>query len=178
MGLATLPLRALLLAACASGLQFAQRAPAVARSREVVMMGRKFENNKMKMAKTALAYAKKASYIGKQVVIAVKSGGDDPDANLQLAAVMREANALNVPKDVRSAARQRTPPAAPAANEHIPAQHGLLASRQLCTGSGLGLATAGLTGSGWLRRASYGGRWLRGTSHAELPCRQPKPAYR
>jgi len=64
------------------------------------MMGRKFENNKMKMAKTALAYAKKASYIGKQVVIAVKSGGDDPDANLQLAAVMREANALNVPKDV------------------------------------------------------------------------------
>ena len=178
MGLATLPLRALLLAACASGLHFAQRAPAVARSREVVMMGRKFENNKMKMAKTALAYAKKASYIGKQVVIAVKSGGDDPDANLQLAAVMREANALNVPKDVRSAARQRTPPAAPAANEHIPAQHGLLASRQLCTGSGLGLATAGLTGSGWLRRASYGGRWLRGTSHAELPCRQPKPAYR
>ena len=147
MGLATLPLRALLLAACASGLQFAQRAPAVARSREVVMMGRKFENNKMKMAKTALAYAKKASYIGKQVVIAVKSGGDDPDANLQLAAVMREANALNVPKDVRSAAtHHRTPPAAPAANEHIPAQHGLLASRQLCTALGLGLATAGLAG--------------------------------
>ena len=54
-----LPLRALLLAAYASGLQFAQRAPAVARSREVVMMGRKFENNKLKMAKTALAYAKK-----------------------------------------------------------------------------------------------------------------------
>jgi YebC/PmpR family DNA-binding regulatory protein len=64
------------------------------------MMGRKFENNKLKMAKTALAYAKKASYVGKQVVIAVKSGGDDPVTNLQLAAVIREANALNVPKDV------------------------------------------------------------------------------
>ena len=104
-----MPLRALLLAASASGLQFAQRAPAVARTREVVMMGRKFENNKMKMAKTALAFAKKASYIGKKVVIVVKAGGDDPDANLQLAAVMREANALNVPRDVRRTAS--TPPA-------------------------------------------------------------------
>ena len=64
------------------------------------MMGRKFENNKLKMAKTALAYAKKASYIGKKVVVAVKAGGDDPSINRQLAAVMAEANALNVPKDV------------------------------------------------------------------------------
>ena len=94
---------ALLLAAYASGLQVAQRAPnSCVRSRQTVMMGRKFENNKLKMAKTALAYAKKASYVGKQVVIAVKSGGDDPVTNLQLAAVIREANALNVPKDVRT----------------------------------------------------------------------------
>ena len=41
-----------------------------------------------------------ASYIGKKVVIAVKAGGDDPDVNAALAAAMREANALNVPKDV------------------------------------------------------------------------------
>ena len=65
-----------------------------------IVMGRKFENNKLKMAKTALAYAKKASYIGKKVVIAVKASGDDPAVNRQLAAVMAEANALNVPKDV------------------------------------------------------------------------------
>ena len=65
-----------------------------------VQMGRKFENNKLKMAKTALAYAKKASYIGKQVVVAVKAGGDDPSINRQLASVMAEANAMNVPKDV------------------------------------------------------------------------------
>jgi len=65
------------------------------------MMGRKFENNKLKMAKTALAYAKKASYIGKKVVVAVKASGDgDPNSNRALAAVMREANALDVPKDV------------------------------------------------------------------------------
>ena len=61
----------------------------------------------MKMAKTALAFAKKASYIGKKVIIVVKAGGDDPETNLQLAAVMKEANALNVPKDVRST---RQPP--------------------------------------------------------------------
>jgi len=65
-----------------------------------VVMGRKFENNKLKMAKTALAYAKKASYIGKKVVIAVKSGGDDPETNRALASVLREANSLDVPKDV------------------------------------------------------------------------------
>ena len=55
-----------------------------------IQMGRKFENNKLKMAKTALAYAKKASYIGKKVVQAVKAGGDDPSINRQLAAVMAE----------------------------------------------------------------------------------------
>ena len=58
-----------------------------------IVMGRKFENNKLKMAKTALAYAKKASYIGKKVVVAVKASGDDPAVNRQLAAVMAEANA-------------------------------------------------------------------------------------
>uniref|UniRef100_A0A7S0L731 Uncharacterized protein n=1 Tax=Coccolithus braarudii TaxID=221442 RepID=A0A7S0L731_9EUKA len=65
-----------------------------------IVMGRKFENNKLKMAKTALAYAKKASYIGKKVCMAVKAGGDDPDTNRALASVMKEANALDVPKDV------------------------------------------------------------------------------
>jgi len=74
--------------------------PSDGRVLPVHMMGRKFENNKLKMAKTALAYAKKASYIGKKVVIAVKASGDDPSINRQLAAVMAEANALNVPKDV------------------------------------------------------------------------------
>ena len=50
-----------------------------------------------------------ASYIGKKVVIAVKAGGDDPDTNLALAAVIRESNALNVPKDVRRLGRLAAP---------------------------------------------------------------------
>ena len=105
-GLQSLCAAVVLLAATASGLHGmpAMRTSA-ARSQPVVMMGRKFENNKLKMAKTALAYAKKASYIGKKVVNAVKSSGEaDPSVNLQLAAVMREANALNVPKDVSASA--------------------------------------------------------------------------
>ena len=81
-------------------LLFGTPATRAAAAANVVMMGRKFENNKLKMAKTALAYAKKASYIGKKVVVAVKAGGDDPSINRALAQVLAEANALNVPKDV------------------------------------------------------------------------------
>ncbi|KAG8460497.1 hypothetical protein KFE25_013147 [Diacronema lutheri] len=65
-----------------------------------VLMGRRFENNKLKMAKTQAQYAKKASYIGKKVVVAVKAGGDDPSINRALAAIIREAMSLDVPKDV------------------------------------------------------------------------------
>ena len=94
-----MPLHTLVLLASALSLSPASYAPpprmlapaSVSRSGPVGMMGRKFENNKLKMAKTALAYAKKASYIGKKVVVAVKSGGDDPSINRQLAAVMAEA---------------------------------------------------------------------------------------
>jgi YebC/PmpR family DNA-binding regulatory protein len=66
----------------------------------VSMMGRRFENNKMRMAKSQAQYAKKASYIGKKVIIAVKASGPDPDINRALAGVIREANALEVLKDV------------------------------------------------------------------------------
>mmetsp|Transcript_77171 Transcript_77171/g.231546 ORF Transcript_77171/g.231546 Transcript_77171/m.231546 type:complete len:285 (-) Transcript_77171:297-1151(-) len=99
---------ACLLAVCNALLvQPLQQPPRVAprtapRAGDARMMGRKFENNKLKMAKTALAYAKKASYIGKKVVVAVKAGGDDPSTNLQLAKVLSEANSMNVPKDVIS----------------------------------------------------------------------------
>jgi len=66
----------------------------------VVMMGRKFENNKVKMAKTAAAYTKKASYIGKKIQVAVKQGGPNPDSNRQLGLVIREAQTMDVKKDV------------------------------------------------------------------------------
>lgn len=68
--------------------------------RRACIMGRRFENNKLRMAKTALAYAKKASYIGKKVIHAVKAAGDDPVTNRALAAVQREAQLLDVPKEV------------------------------------------------------------------------------
>ena len=37
---------------------------------------------------------------GKKVVVAVKAGGDDPSINRALAAIIREAMSLDVPKDV------------------------------------------------------------------------------
>mmetsp|Transcript_5810 Transcript_5810/g.15838 ORF Transcript_5810/g.15838 Transcript_5810/m.15838 type:complete len:291 (-) Transcript_5810:206-1078(-) len=63
-------------------------------------MGRKFENNKLKMAKTQAQYAKKAAYIGKNVIIAVKQSGPDQETNRALANIIREANALDVSKEV------------------------------------------------------------------------------
>ena len=55
----------LLLAASAAALRPALPATQHRRRRgAVTMMGRKFENNKVKMAKTALAYAKKARALG------------------------------------------------------------------------------------------------------------------
>ena len=91
----------LLLAASAAALQPAM--PTYRRrhsAKRVVMMGRKFENNKVKMAKTAAANAKKSSYIGKKIKVAVKAGGPDPDANRALGLIIKEAQALNVKRDI------------------------------------------------------------------------------
>ena len=62
---------------CAGGVPvaaaaLAARSPAAA---AVVMMGRHLVVRQEKMARTALANMKKASYIGKKVVIAVKANG-------------------------------------------------------------------------------------------------------
>lgn len=68
--------------------------------RQVVVMGRKFENNKLKMAKTGAMKAKKAATIGKKILKCVQDGGPNPDNNLELGRLMKEANAMNVPRDV------------------------------------------------------------------------------
>lgn len=70
------------------------------RSTSSPIMGRKFENNKLKMAKSMLAKSKSSGYIGKKVLMAVKQGGDDPKANLALAKAISEARSLEVPMDV------------------------------------------------------------------------------
>ena len=64
------------------------------------MMGRKFENNKVKMAKTAAAYTKKAAYIGKKIAQCVQDGGPSVESNRQLGLLIKEANALGVKRDV------------------------------------------------------------------------------
>jgi YebC/PmpR family DNA-binding regulatory protein len=82
---------------------YAERRPPLHNQRRrvgVVMMGRKFENNKVKMAKTAAANAKKSSYIGKKIQVSVKAGGPDPDANRALGLIMKEAQALNVKREI------------------------------------------------------------------------------
>jgi len=100
--------RALVLAAVAHALVPApslprRRSPGARVStgtRTVTMMGRKFENNKVKMAKTAAAYTKKASLIGKKIKVAVQAGGPDPASNRALGLVIKEAQALNVKREI------------------------------------------------------------------------------
>ena len=45
------------------------------------------------------AMAKTFTRIGKDIVIAVKAGGPDPDTNARLRAVIQNAKAANMPKD-------------------------------------------------------------------------------
>lgn len=77
-----------------------RRSTRTQRRSTITAMGRKFENNKMKMAKTAAAYNKKASYIGKKILQCVKEKGPDADSNRQLGLLMKEASKLGVTKDV------------------------------------------------------------------------------
>jgi len=62
-------------------------------------MGRAFEFRKARKMKRWSAMAKTFTRIGKDIVIAVKAGGPDPDTNARLRAVMQNAKAANMPKD-------------------------------------------------------------------------------
>lgn len=70
-------------------------------------MGRIFEKRKDRMfarwAKTAKAFTK----IGKEIAIAVKLGGVNPDGNPRLRAAIQTARTLNMPKDRIEAAIKR-----------------------------------------------------------------------
>jgi transcriptional/translational regulatory protein YebC/TACO1 len=52
-------------------------------------------------AKTDAKKAKTNAIFGKKIIIAVKAGGPDPDANRQLGELIRLAKANSVPLDVR-----------------------------------------------------------------------------
>ena len=62
-------------------------------------MGRAFEFRKARKMKRWSAMAKAFTRIGKDIVMAVKEGGPDPDSNARLRAVIQNAKSVNMPKD-------------------------------------------------------------------------------
>ncbi len=62
-------------------------------------MGRAFEFRKARKMKRWAAMSKAFTRIGKDIVMAVKEGGSDPDANSRLRAVIQNAKSVNMPKD-------------------------------------------------------------------------------
>jgi YebC/PmpR family DNA-binding regulatory protein len=70
-------------------------------------MGRVFEKRKHKMFARYSKMAKQFTRIGKEIAIAVKQGGPDPDGNPRLRTAMQNAKGLNMPKDRVEAAISR-----------------------------------------------------------------------
>ena len=62
-------------------------------------MGRAFEFRNAREMKRWSTMAKTFTRIGKDIVMAVKEGGPDPDSNSKLRAVIQNAKAANMPKD-------------------------------------------------------------------------------
>lgn len=62
-------------------------------------MGRTFENRKQAMAKRSDRDAKAFTRAGRQLSIAVKQGGPDPEANPALRRAIQNARGVNMPKD-------------------------------------------------------------------------------
>ncbi len=70
-------------------------------------MGRIFEKRKHKMFARFDRMAKAFTRIGKDIAIAVKSGGPNPDNNPRLRLAMQNAKGVNMPKDRVDAAIKR-----------------------------------------------------------------------
>jgi YebC/PmpR family DNA-binding regulatory protein len=62
-------------------------------------MGRAFEYRKARKMKRWGQMAKTFTRIGKDIVMAVKGGGPDPDTNGRLRAIIQNAKAANMPKE-------------------------------------------------------------------------------
>ena len=62
-------------------------------------MGRAFEFRKARKMKRWSAMAKTFTRIGKDIVMAVKEGGADPDSNSRLRAIIQNGKSVNMPKD-------------------------------------------------------------------------------
>src|SRR3954470_6747450 len=70
-------------------------------------MGRIFETRKHTMFARWDRMSKQFARIGKEIVIAVKSGGPDPAGNPLLRRVIQNARAVNMPKDKVESAIKR-----------------------------------------------------------------------
>lgn len=66
---------------------------------KITSMGRAFEFRKARKLKRWSAMAKTFTRLGKDIVIAVKEGGPNPEANARLRAVIQNAKAANMPKE-------------------------------------------------------------------------------
>ena len=62
-------------------------------------MGRAFEFRKARKMKRWSAMAKTFTRIGKDISMAVKEGGPNPETNSRLRAVIQNAKSANMPKD-------------------------------------------------------------------------------
>ncbi|NVB40689.1 YebC/PmpR family DNA-binding transcriptional regulator [Pseudenhygromyxa sp. WMMC2535] len=62
-------------------------------------MGRTFENRKLAMAKRGARDAKAFTRCARQISMAVKAGGPDPDNNTALRRAVQNARGVNMPKD-------------------------------------------------------------------------------
>ncbi len=62
-------------------------------------MGRAFEFRKARKMKRWAAMSKAFTRIGKDIVMAVREGGGDPENNSKLRAVIQNAKSVNMPKD-------------------------------------------------------------------------------
>ena len=79
----------------------------VAQNGNPASMGRIFEVRKHTMFARWNRMAKQFARIGKDITIAVKSGGPDPSSNPALRRVIQNARAINMPKDKVEAAIKR-----------------------------------------------------------------------
>lgn len=70
-------------------------------------MGRAFEKRKHKMAANNAKASKAFTRFGKEIAIAVKLSGPNPDSNPRLRMVLQNAKSLNMPKDRVEAAITR-----------------------------------------------------------------------
>ena len=69
-------------------------------------MGRIFETRKATMFKRYARMAKAFTRIGREIVMAVKLGGPNPESNPRLRIVMQNAKAVNMPKANVDAAKK------------------------------------------------------------------------